>query len=207
MDQKSYFDFCTERAQRLADYWAIHADIYESLQYIYSYRALNDSDSPDFLARKALSNAALLCYARSFVTGVRTRISEEATRTFTTAELRHHLDLMEIRNKWIAHSVNDFETHQVKLEVACLPSGEMVPKKLLCGVQHPISLSGEEIGALEGLAEKVLAIAMDLLHQEEMLVLSSISAEDLAGLKVDPAAFKCKESSRHPSARRKFFQG
>lgn len=207
MNKKHYFDFCTGKAQRLADLWAIHADIYESLQYIYSYLALKGLNTPDFLARKALSNAALLSYARSFVTGVRTRIIKDAMQSFTEAELCHHHSLMEIRNKWIAHSVNNFETHQVKLEVVRSSSGEMIPKKLLCGVQHPISLSDDEVGALEELAEKVLTVVLNLLHQEEMLVLSNISAKDLSRLENDPSAFKCEESSRQPSARRKSFQG
>jgi len=208
MEEKRYFDFCTGKAQRLADLWAIKADINESLQYIYSYRALKDSNSPDFQAlqaRRALSDAALLSYARTFVTGVRTRITEEAKQSFTTKELCDHDELMEIRNKWIAHSVNDFETHQVRLEVICSPSGELTPKQILCVVQHPISMSDGEVSALEELAKKVLVIVLNLLHKEEAVVLSNVSKEDLLQLKNDPLAFKCPESGRRPSARRKLF--
>ncbi len=68
----------------------------------------------DYELSEALSIAILVKYSRSFVTGVRKKLSIDNVPGLTNDELEKHNQFIALRNKHIAHSVNEFEENMVK---------------------------------------------------------------------------------------------
>lgn len=71
-------------------------------------------DVIDFTMSQALSSAALVSYARAFKTGVRANVLRDKIASMLPKELlEKHQWAIDLRDKYVAHSVNAFEDNQV----------------------------------------------------------------------------------------------
>lgn len=202
----TYYDYCRASSQKLADCFAISADLNEALRYIGIARGFQDPYGPnDVQIKKSLLNSALVSYARALGGGGRINVGPEFAELLTPNEADIHKRLIDTRNQWVAHSVNDLEHHNVRLEVV---SDDGAPRAhwIGVGVSHPIFLSEELVDGMAELARKAMELVFQIEYAERDRALASISEEVLATLRQDPDAFTCGHGAygRRPRQRAKF---
>jgi hypothetical protein len=95
-----------KEAQALADYTSIEHDLWSAREfaklYLKEFKNLNTTFIEAFMI------ATIVRYARPFVTGIRLRLPDPAG-ILTDDQLAKHQRFRDIRDKYIAHSVNAFE--------------------------------------------------------------------------------------------------
>ena len=117
------------------------------------------------LQREALCSSALTRYGRVFATGVRSGVTADQRARLTPEHQDWHVFYKDLRDKWIAHSVNAFEENSVvaylvppergapqvssisvqRRRVASLSSGAMQALRELCSSLRAIVESDAEI--------------------------------------------------------------
>jgi len=108
-----FVDLTIPEAKLLADLTGIENDLEATNQIcdlILNQMALGTTESR-FL--EALTTAALVRYARSFTSGVRQRLPDSIINTLSEEQLTDHKWFINLRDKYIAHSVNAFEENHV----------------------------------------------------------------------------------------------
>ena len=70
-----------------------------------------DAEKPDPVLVDALSTAALVRYSRCFTTGVRERLSIDGLSSASPSDIDLHHRLRGVRDRHIAHAVNEQEVH------------------------------------------------------------------------------------------------
>ena len=111
-------------------------------------------------------------YGRSFVSGVRAQIPPQLIEQLPREHQESHTFFMDLRNKWVAHSVNAFEFTQV---VAYLTPEERGPKSVSSISARPnriASLGVQDMLRLQKLAGAVRESINKLIKDEEQKVLS-----------------------------------
>ena len=172
-----YVDFSVKEAQWLADLASIQSDL-ETVESICDL-FIKERQSPDpfgeskqFVVFEALCTAAIVRYGRSFVSGVREKFPEGLVEQLSQEYQASHGFFMDLRHKWIAHSVNRFEFTQV---VACLTPPERGPKSVSSISALPnrvASLSTQDMLRLKKLAVAVREIVNKQIEEETQKILS-----------------------------------
>lgn len=139
-------------AQLLADLTGIQNDLESTCAICDLLMKEINAGQYDMHLADALSSAALVRYARSFTSGVRKKIPESIKNQISPELLEEHKWFINLRDKYIAHSVNAFEDHQVvaylmpeergsksissisvqQTRLACLGSADITNLKALC---------------------------------------------------------------------------
>ena len=189
------FDFCIPEAQKLADLTGIKLDLKSALTFCELHIEI-DPEAPDIdisellrgeYTRQGLSRAAIITYGRCWGSGVRKSLPENILIKLSPASKIIHQQVIDIRNKWAAHSVNHFDEVKVFLQinegtsfhdnlsvtvhshsVAGFRRDFMIPMKTLC--EELLALVEAE-SALE--SEKVTELARGL-SKDEIMRLSRI---------------------------------
>lgn len=108
-----FVNFDRPETQRLADLTGIANDL-EATEEICDLLRENLQKLPSSgRILDALSSAALVRYARAFASGVRTRTPKSLVDDLSEALRKDHEWFLELRDKYVAHSVNPFEENQV----------------------------------------------------------------------------------------------
>jgi hypothetical protein len=95
-----------KEAQALADYTGIAQDLWGAREFAKLY--LEQLKNRDLTFIEALMIAMIVRYARPFVSGIRLSLPMPAD-VLTDDQLAKHQHFRDIRDKYIAHSVNAFE--------------------------------------------------------------------------------------------------
>jgi hypothetical protein len=171
-----YVDFSVKESQRLADWASIETDL-ETTENICDL-FIKERQKPEaftnpggFLIFEALCTAAIVKYARSFVTGVREFVPDSLIADLSQDHQESHAFFMGLRHKWVAHSVNTFEVMQV---VAYLTPEERGPQGVSCISARPHRISSlgiEEMDRLQKLATAVRESVKKLIEEEKQRVL------------------------------------
>ena len=172
-----YVEFSVKEAQLLADLASIQADleVVESIcDLLITERQKPDpfEESKQFVFFEALCTAAIVRYGRSFVSGVREKIPESLVEQRPQEHQESHTFFMDLRHKWIAHSVNTFELTQV---VAYLTPAERGPKSVssISVLSNRIAfLSVQDILRLQKPAVAIHEVINKLIEDEKRKVLS-----------------------------------
>lgn len=172
-----YVEFSVKEAQLLADLASIQADleVVENICDLFiTERQKPDpfQESKQFVLFEALCTAAIVRYGRSFVSGVREKIPESLVEQLPQEHQESHAFFMDLRHKWIAHSVNTFELTQV---VAYLTPAERGPKSVSSISVLPdriASLSVQDMLRLQKLAASVREKINKLIEDERQKVLA-----------------------------------
>jgi hypothetical protein len=172
-----YVDFSVKEAQWLADLASIQSDL-ETVQSVCDL-FIKERQGPDpfgeskqLVLFEALCTAAIVRYGRSFVSGVREKVPEGLIEQLSQEHQASHGFFMDLRHKWIAHSVNRFESTQV---VAYLTPPERGPKSVssISALPNRIaSLSSQDMLRLKDLAVAVRQIISKQIEEEKQKVLS-----------------------------------
>lgn len=109
MATNAFIEFLLDEAQALADYTSIAFDLCTSRDF--AIAILEETQKPDgnFSLSDPFMVATIIRYARAFSGGVRLKLHEEAMSVLTDQQLSNHIYCIQIRDKYIAHSVNAFE--------------------------------------------------------------------------------------------------
>lgn len=171
-----YVDFSVKEAQRLGDLASIAADL-ETTEgicriFIGKRQQFEKLEWPEgFILFEALCTAAIIRYGRSFVSGIRERVSDKLIKELPSEHRESHAFFMDLRNKWVAHSVNPFDSTEV---VAYLTPEERGPKSVSSVSARPnriSSLSIDDMLRLQALAKSVHERVQSLIRDEEQRVL------------------------------------
>ena len=172
-----YVDFSVKEAQWLADLASIQSDL-ETVESICDL-FIKERQSPDpfgeskqFVLFEALCTSAIVRYGRSFVSGVREKVPDALVEKLSQEHQSSHVFFMDLRHKWVAHSVNTFEFTQV---VAYLTPPERGPKSVssISALPNRIaSLSIQDMLRLKELAVAVHEIVNKQIEEETRKILS-----------------------------------
>ena len=171
-----YVDFSVKEAQHLADLASIEVDLKtaEDICDLFdkSRQQWEPGELEAFVLFEALCTAAIVRYGRSFSDGVREKIPLELIKQLPREHQEAHSFFWNLRNKWVAHSVNAFEFTQV---VAHLTPEERGPKSVSSISVRPnrIAFLGvQDMLRLKKLASTVRRRITRLIKNEEQKVLS-----------------------------------
>ena len=155
--------FESPEAKTLADLAGINEDLQHTAAICQKLEEAWRQTPPDPITIEALSTAALVRYSRCFTSGVRRRLPEELLASLTPKHQRLHQIIRDLRDKYVAHSVNPFEENIVVIEVTESPDS---PRVLDVAVDHRrlAGLKPDMAADLRGLA---LALS---LHVSERFV-------------------------------------
>jgi hypothetical protein len=163
-----FVDFSVPEAKVLADLTGVNEDL-EATEEIC---ALFISEAQPFdrnkiLLLESICAAAIIRYGRSFPSGVRMGITKDVIRQLPPELQADHRYFKNLRDKWIAHSVNTFEENQV---VAYLIPKERGPEGVECVSVQQRRVLTVDVGEMRRL--------MDLCFALRKIIARSIEAEN-----------------------------
>jgi hypothetical protein len=143
-------------AGELADFFAVQHDLEATLSYVARVKEeWSDPRTADWGLVNAISDAAVVRYARCFAQGCRSRLGEADVPPDLIETHRWALNL---RNRHIAHAhpVNDFEQGSVQVQVVEAPAPRQV-HGVSMGIFHAAGLAPVQADELVALCTGVLA--------------------------------------------------
>jgi len=172
-----YVDFSVKEAQWLADLASIQSDL-ETVESICDL-FIEERQSPDPFGKskqvalfEALCTAAIVRYGRSFVSGVREKAPEGLVEQLSKELQASHAFFMDLRHKWIAHSVNTFEITQVVAYLRPPERGSKNVSSISALPNRIASLSIQDMLQLKDLAVAVHEVISKRIEEEKQKVLS-----------------------------------
>ena len=142
-------------AQRLADLASIRTDFLRCKDMCELLMGFDPSFTLGPVVRDALATAIPIAYARPFNGGVRIRV-ESLTTTFEQEELAFHESILQMRSKFVAHSVNGMERQQVRIWINPEERGGRRINNINIAQVHLASLSLSDYTKLSVLCSKAL---------------------------------------------------
>lgn len=142
-------------AQRLADLASLHFDLLaaERLCELYQLEWSKRSVNPEILS--AICVATIMRYGRTFGTGVRPPLLRSIIGSLSPALRRVHSRFKDLRDKWIAHSVNDMEETRVVIEARRKSASKLVVIDVFEEHQTVAALSTQEMTQLARLLRAI----------------------------------------------------
>lgn len=165
-------------AETLADLFGIAYDLDESVQLCNKAVELSSETPTDYRLVEAVVTAALVRYFRCQSTGVRLGIQSSDLASLSEDDLRIHQYLKDLRDKYVAHSVNPFENSYVTA-TATEKDGELLPITSLNPGNHRVMLSAETARMILGVVRKVRDINDAKISEEKQRVLAIVQSRPL----------------------------
>jgi hypothetical protein len=118
MTEYKYVNIRLPEAKRLADLYGIAIDLDACRRYCEKYIQLSTSHFQPIQEgqhTECFVSYVFVKYGRCFGNGVRVNVEKEIMATLSPEDFSFHRLVIGIRDKYIAHSVNDFESHKVRV--------------------------------------------------------------------------------------------
>lgn len=185
-----FVNFCVKEAQLLADLTGVEVDLNATEDICALLLTKTAEKQTDWTLTEALCAAALIRYGRAFGSGIRAGVPHEIIALLSDELQETHQYFKNLRDRWIAHSLNAFEENIVH---AYLVPEERGPKGIASiSVQHQrvITLSSEDIARLKALAAEIRKHVTNYIEQEKRKVLEyaqSLPVDDFYTQKDPPA--------------------
>jgi hypothetical protein len=203
MANNTFVEIDIPEAEALADYTGIASDLRtagEFAQMILDERA---KKQPNWSLSDPLTTAAIVRYARPFMSGVRRRLDCAALEVLTPAQRSMHDRLCAIRNKHIAHSVNAFEDSQPVARYWEERVREEGIESISCQHRRVIGLSGDELNGILELTAAMLVYVEARLAEERAKVLEAVRRMPLGEILARPKPPLAQFQNSDPSKRRR----
>ncbi len=144
-----------EETKYLADLNGMITDLQSTIEFCKELQKIYETGTHGITQNDVMFTAILVRYCRSFVSGVRQSIKLDNVKNLSPDEIKAHNFYMELRNKHIAHSVNDLEENKV---VAYYIKENPEKGFLSISVQHGrvISLSSHDLDTIISLCHKFI---------------------------------------------------
>ena len=142
--------------RRLGDLTLIERDLKQTVALCDRLLTVLGQPKADQLVIEGLWTAALVAYARCFATGKRVPLDQVLFDSVAPHWRKEHDFFLDLRNKHIAHSVNEFEQVQVGVQ---LHPPSLNPGGVVCttvSMRHVFTASFEKVNSLRALASVVL---------------------------------------------------
>jgi len=115
MNTHTFVEFRIPAADLFASLIGVKNDLNSAKQLCVYFEGQFDANAhPPMEVVEAFSIAILIRYCRAFSSGVRCWPKEEALDTLRADQQLKHNALLELRNKHMAHSVNELEEHRLQ---------------------------------------------------------------------------------------------
>jgi hypothetical protein len=163
-------------ARRLAGLGSIRADLLGVIDYCNHLPTHNPVEAPHFLVWEGLSSAAVVRYARCFGLGARDPLPSDILTSAPEDLRKAHEYFLAIRNKHVAHSVNDFEENEVVAQVSTRFVSAAEIESIHTSHGRVIGLAFGEPDLLKKLTEWVLSRVEALIQQEATALLPIVRA-------------------------------
>ena len=175
-------DIRTSLAATLADQQAILADLATVVDLCNRIDAEFAREQFDEVLVEALGSAALVAYARCFVQGRRARLGPKDVKALRGSSEEDHAEMMNIRNKHIAHSVN---AHEQPATIALLGS-KASGQRAVVGLMHVNlrlpALNGRTVALLRQLATGLQAALLPAAQAEHEAMFEALKQQDAEAL-------------------------
>ena len=191
-------DFLIKEAQRLADLTSVLHDLETVSTHcdLFLRRKLSEiADIGEMYAHAALGITALMSYGRTIESRVREGISLDILSKAGAKEgsdlWKIHQHSKNLRDKWIAHSVNPFENYRVRAHLAPEELGARNITSISVHGHRVTSTSGREMAELRQLAIALIKVVAQEIEEEKQKLLAiarSRPMEDFYEAKDDPPA-------------------
>ena len=142
MPSAEYFRWTPAVPTTLADLEGLRGDISDARDFFGRFMAC--ADSADYMTLDAFASAAVVRYCRAFGKGVRTmRLSIDELPDVCAAERAIHKHIRDVRDKHVAHAVNDMETNDIYVCLSPAADGGAIVTAVSSGTAARVPLSVE----------------------------------------------------------------
>jgi len=185
MNLRIQFEYCVPDSQKLADLYGAQHDLNEAIRYCDLHIEIDPTEGDISFeevmrrehTRNALCRAALISYGRCFGSGVRVGLGQDLIHQLPDELRDRHAQVKNLRDKWVAHSVNHFDDIRIRIDAIIDPVGEFE----FCG----ISMASQMVGTFLRdwmIAYRVLFMAVFALVNEKISLETSILSEKVKGM-------------------------
>lgn len=183
--------FNNPESYRLADLAGVETDLLTAERFCDRYLAESKKEKPEWELLEIICTAAIVRYGRSFNSGTRDGLSDKVLNQLLPEYRVLHERFKNLRNRWVAHSVNEFEVNEVALWLAPPGRGPMGILSVSVKQQRVTSLGFEEMQSLKNLCAAVrehLKFAIDLEKERVLAIVRALPVESFYS-QVDSASF------------------
>lgn len=193
------YDFSIPEAQWLSDLYSIESDLenvtricnkceklIKALSKPLDERTLDWWEDCQLLGD--LTFAAIVWYGRTFASGVRKGIPAEWIEKLPDTLQKNHDYFKTLRDKYIAHSVNQLEDNQIFLILSPQVGENQVPGHITVEKGRVITLSSKKVNSLKDLSQSLLATLNNELEIEKsrlMKIACSMPTKDIKSRKTE----------------------
>jgi len=203
MATHKWVDVEMEEARYLADLNGIQIDleaVIELCKRLINAYSIENNDSKLY---EVMTIAILIKYSRSFVTGVRSRLSILDIPGLNEEELSEHEKFIALRNKYIAHSVNEYEENKV---IARYNDEKVYDEGITSiSIQHTrlISISAYDAQAIISLSQKILDYVNTQIKVEKNKILNLVRNQPIIEVLARGASSSKNPNIKNVDKRRK----
>lgn len=137
------FDFCNPQSQRLADLYGHQYDLNSAIRFCDLHIEIDPTetgiDVKEVMRREhtrdALCRAAFTSYGRCFGHGIRSGLNKDFVGRLNDDLKQRHQQVRDLRDKWVAHSVNHFDDIRIRIQAAVDESGEVQSRSIFMAAQ------------------------------------------------------------------------
>jgi hypothetical protein len=161
------------------------------------------SMEPDWDDLEVLCIAAIIRYGRTFGTGVRGAVPPLMVSDLDDADQIAHPFFKNLRDKWVAHSVNSFECNQLIVRLAPMKASGPGVVDVVVQETRVTSLGPQDMARLKLLATNLLAIVERRIAVERVQVTATVRAMDLCSLYALPDALPPELPGNHVAGKQR----
>lgn len=204
------YDFSIPEAQWLSDLYSIESDLENVIRICNKCEKLSKELIipieqrtlewfEDYQMFGDLTFAAIIWYGRTFGSGIRKTIPKQWIDKMPINLQKEHNYFKELRNKYIAHSVNKLEDNQIFVLLSPQIGENQKPKHITVEKGRLIAISSEKVVMLKNLSEYLMKIITEEVEKEKSQLLKLASSKTLEEIKA-----RKTESTKVPSEKETF---
>jgi hypothetical protein len=174
-------------AKRLADLAGIRDDLDQIRGYLGVLDQQIAQNYREYYVWEAMTAAIAAAYGRCFNEGVRERLPRTLLNSVPSAARATHDYLIELRNKHVAHSVNEYEHNYLVVRVSYEAGRPVGVSEISVQTSRFIPISDGELPNVRGLVDWVRASVDAAFEAERAKIINALSSADLEQLSLHRA--------------------
>ena len=202
MATNTFIEFSLDEAKNLADYTSIEFDLRTAREFAIAVLEERQKSQPNYSLNDPFMVATIIRYARAFSGGVRLKLYDEAVSVLTDQQRAKHEYFMDIRDKYIAHSVNAFEESQPVARYWVERVEDEGITSIECNHRRIVGLSEQECQDIIDLASTWLGHIRQRLKEEKTRLLPIVRKIHLRDLMESAPRFTPAPDTSQPQTRR-----
>lgn len=136
-------EFCNPQSQRLADLYGHQYDLNNAIRFCDLHIEIDPTEAGISFeevfrrehTRHALCRAAFTSYGRCFGSGIRSGLNKDIVGRLADKLKQRHQQVKDLRDKWVAHSVNHFDDVRIRIQATVDESGEVQSRSVAMASQ------------------------------------------------------------------------